>query len=278
MLPGNTFRQVANLRSSLGRVKPADPASLLASRYLLGELIRRDFHSRFVGSALGLAWAILQPLSLVLLYWFVFTRMIPASRSFGDAGYPYFLIAGLLPWMGWQEGILRSATSLVENASIVRKLSFRNEILVIVPNATALIFQSIAIVLFVAFLALEGRIAPALLLLPLCLVLQFVLQIGIGWLLAMIHPFFRDVSHILTFLLSFVFYLSPILYPVTGRYEAVLAWNPLTPLLGLYRSALLGSPLPSLASVVFLVIVAGVSFTAGRALFRRMQPGIVDLI
>ena len=81
--------------------------------HLLRELVKRDFHARFTGSALGILWAVLQPLSLVILYWFVFTYMFSRGPAADNKNYIDFLIAGLLPWLGLNEGIIRSTTSIV---------------------------------------------------------------------------------------------------------------------------------------------------------------------
>jgi lipopolysaccharide transport system permease protein len=246
--------------------------------HLLKELVRRDFGSRFAGSVLGVAWAVLQPLSLVVLYWFVFTYMIP--RGIGREGDRYidFLIAGLIPWIGLNEGLVRSATSIVENASMVRKLAFRSELIVVVPNASALIFQSVGLGLFIIFLSVRDGIPRTLWLLPVALLVQFTLQVGLGWILAAAYVFFRDLPQILTFLLSVVFYLSPILYSVSSRFESIFLWNPLAPLLGLFRSAMLSSALPPLGSIVFVVTVAAAAFAGGLFLFRKAQPTLADVI
>jgi lipopolysaccharide transport system permease protein len=250
-----------------------------ASLHLLRELIKRDLTARFTGSALGLAWAVLQPLSLVVLYWFVFTFMIPGGRL-GASGddYIYFLIAGLLPWLGMSEGITRSTTAIVENSQIVRRLPLRSELLVVVPNATALIFEGVGLAIFIAAVAVRGGSLRGLWILPAALVLQFLLQTGIGLFLATTYVFFRDVTQIIAFVLAIAFYLSPILYPVTGRFEKYFFWNPMTPLLGLFRSAILSSPLPDARSIVFLLAFAGAVTAAGLLFFRRAQPSLVDVI
>lgn len=245
--------------------------------YLLYQLIRRDFSARFTGSALGLAWAVLQPLSLVVLYWFVFTFMIPRGPSAGGE-YVYFLIAGLIPWIGFNEGIMRSTTAIVDNAAVVRRLAFRSELLVVVPNASAILFELIGLGLFLIFLIATGSVSRYLWLLPFAVACQFAIQVGLGWILAAMYVFFRDLTQILGFMLSIVFYLSPILYPATGRFEKFFVWNPLTPLLGLFRSAMLGSAIPPLASIVFLVVVAFLAFIGGLSFFRRAQRTIADLI
>lgn len=205
--------------------------------------------------------------------------MIPGGRT-GATGSAYilFLISGLLPWLGLNEGLMRSATSIVENGAVVRRLPLRSELLVVAPNATALIFECIALAIFAAALAARGEDLRLLWLLPAALVLQLSLQVGVGLMLAAAYVFFRDLIQILGFVLSIVFYLSPILYPVTGRFERWFFWNPLTPLLGLFRSALLGAPLPDAASIVFLLTVTAVVVGIGFLFFRRAQPTLVDLI
>jgi ABC-type polysaccharide/polyol phosphate export permease len=245
--------------------------------HLLRELVRRDFHARFTGSALGVFWAVLQPLSLVVLYWFVFTYMFTRPGATGD-GYIFFLIAGLLPWLGINEGIIRGTTSIVENAAMVRRLAFRSELLVVVPNASAIIFELIGLALFAIFLVARGAPPKLVWLLPFAIALQFAVQVGIGWILAATYVFFRDLVPMLGFGLSIVFYLSPILYPVSRRFERFFEWNPMTPLLGLFRSAMLSAALPTVGSLVFLLVVAMASFTGGLLFFRRAQATLADLI
>jgi lipopolysaccharide transport system permease protein len=267
-----------NLRAVLDYVKYGGVRKTVKNVHLLRELVKRDFHARFTGSVLGVFWAVLQPLSLVILYWFVFTYMFIRVPAAGQGNYIHFLIAGLLPWLGINEGLIRSTTSIVENAPMVRRLAFRSELLVVVPNASALIFEIIALVLFTGFLIVRGAPPRLAWLLPLALALQFVLQVGIGWFLAAIYVFFRDLTPIIGFLLSVIFYLSPILYPVVERFERFFIWNPMTPLLGLFRSALLSSALPGAGSLVFLVAVAAAVFWGGLMFFRRAQPTLADLI
>jgi homopolymeric O-antigen transport system permease protein len=149
---------------------------------------------------------------------------------------------------------------------------------VIVPNASALIFEIVAFVLFLILAVMNG-VAPRMLwLLPVPFLLQFVIQVGLGFFLAASYVFFRDLTQLIGFVLSVVFYLSPIIYPVVARFEGFFRWNPMTPLLGLFRSAVLSAALPDASSVVFLLVFASGAFVAGLLFFRRMQPTFVDLI
>ena len=197
-----------------------------------------------------------------------------------------FLIAGLIPWLGMSEGILRSTTSMIDNAPLIRKLPLSGTLVVLVPNASALIFQCVGLAVFIVVLIARGTFPTMIWLLPLPILLQFLLQAGIGLVLAVMHAFFRDVTQIVGFVLSVVFYLSPILYPVVGRFESVFQWNPLTPLLGLYRRALLGgipgigstAALPPWPSIVLLTVAALAICFGGSALMKRVQSDLVDLI
>lgn len=227
---------------------------------------------------LGLFWAVLQPLTLISLYWFVFTYIFTRGPGVISHDYVSFLIAGLLPWLAVNEGLVRSTTSIVDNATLVRRLTFRSELLVVVPNASAMIFEAIALALFLAFRLITGAGTPWIWLLPFALLLQFALQVGLGWFLAPAYVFFRDLLPILGFALSVVFYLSPILYASAGRFDRFLAWNPMTPLIGLFRSAILSATLPAVASLVFLLIVAIALFSGGLVYFRRAQGTLADVI
>jgi ABC-type polysaccharide/polyol phosphate export permease len=254
--------------------------------HLFRKLVARDLSVRFTGSALGIFWAVIQPLTLVALYWFVFTKIFHAIPGRSGEHYIEFLIAGLIPWLGISEGVMRSTTSLLDNAPLIRKLPLNGALVVLVPNASAMIFQSVGLGVFVVILAVRGTFPMMLWLLPLPLILQFLLQSGIGLVLAVTHGFFRDVTQIVGFVLSVVFYLSPILYPVVSQFEMFFQWNPLTPLLGLYRRALLGgipgigatASLPPWSSIVYLTVVGAGVFFAGSALMQRAQPDLVDLI
>jgi ABC-type polysaccharide/polyol phosphate export permease len=205
--------------------------------------------------------------------------MIPGGRAggLGDS-YIYYLISGLIPWLGVNEGLMRSTTAVVDNAPLVRRLPLRSELLVVVPNASALIFECVGLAIFLGAMLVRGGSVRYLWLLPMALFLQLALQLGVGLFLAAVYVFFRDLSQVVAFVLSIVFYLSPILYPVGGKFEMFFFWNPMTALLGLFRSATLASPLPDAASIVYLLIATATMLTAGLLFFRRARPALADLI
>lgn len=226
---------------------------------------------------MGAAWAVIQPLILIALYSFIFSFFIqPRGMAPEGVTYVQFLVAALLPWLALNEGITRSATAVVDNSAIVRRLPLQSELLVVVPNASAVILEVIALLLAYAFLFAPRGVSPHLWALPVGLVAQFALQLGIGWLVAAAYVMFRDLGQILGFVLTIVFYISPILYPVSDRFEWMFAWNPITPLAGLFRSALIATPIPPAGSIVFLFVVAGSVFAGGFLFFRRAKASLAD--
>ena len=245
--------------------------------YLLRELVKRDLAARFAGSTLGRFWALAQPLGLILVFWFVFSALIPRVGS-GQESYIHFLVAGLIPWLAMAEGINRSATSMIDNSSMVKRMSFQTELLVVVPNASAVLLETIALLVALAFGTFERGFPSQIWILPFALLLQFGLQLGIGWMVAVMQVFFRDVAQILGFALTILFYLSPILYPPSPRFATIFGWNPMTPLVGLFRSAMLSAPLPSASSLVFLMVVVVSVVAAGLLVFRRAEATLADFV
>jgi lipopolysaccharide transport system permease protein len=251
--------------------------------FLVRELVKRDFQGRYAGSVLGFVWSLLQPIWLIALYTFVFSMVIKIElKDEPTKHFSIFLFGGLLPWAAMQEGIIRSATAITDNAALVKKLRFPSEILILAVVLAALLHEAIAAAIFVCALLWVGELHwGSLPLLLLALPLQIGLTLGLGLLVAALHVFFRDTAQILGMFFNVWFYLTPIVYPVSlvpSRYLAGLELNPLTALVGLYRQAFLGRsfvPVPGLLSLVFAATVLP---SLGFWLFSRLKPAFVDEI
>jgi ABC-type polysaccharide/polyol phosphate export permease len=257
------------------------PGRLFAHSFLLRELVRRDFQGRYAGSVLGFAWSFVQPLWQLLLFSFVFSAVLRVSPVGERTGrFWVFLFCGLLPWIAVQEGVLRGATALTDNANLVKKLRFPAEILVLSVALGALLHEAIAGALFLVVLAGVGELSPSgLPWLLLALPLQLMLTCGLGLALASVHVFFRDTAQLLGMALTGWFYLTPIVYPealVPGRLHALVVGNPLTGLVALYRRALLGGGPPPTTALAVLAASAVLLLLLGWWLFRRLQPGFAD--
>ncbi len=256
--------------------------------FLLKELVQRDFQSRYAGSLLGFLWPFLLPLWQLLLFSFVFATVlqIPLKGERTD-NFALFLFCGLLPWMAINEGISRSATAITDNANLVKNVNFQPEILVASIALGALLQEGVALAVLLVILAVLGKLSLVTLpILGIALPLQVALTLGLGLLLCCIHTLFRDTVQLLSMVMMGWFYLTPIVYPrslVPPRFQGWLQWNPLTPLVDLYRQALLageGAPSASLSfqSVGQLAAVALGLLFAGGWLFRRLKHGFADEI
>jgi len=251
--------------------------------FLLRELIRRDFQGRYAGSALGLVWSFVQPLWMLLLFSFVFSTVMKVPLTGSRTGsFGVFLFCGLLPWMALQEGVMRSSTAITDNSSLVKKLRFPAEILVVAVVLAALLHEAIAAAIFLGVLGFLGELTwSGLPLLLLAVPLQIALTLGLGLLLGSVHVFFRDTAQVLGMVFTGWFYLTPIVYPaalVPERWRGWIELNPLTPLVGLYRQAFLGGGLALVPGTGALALVAAVLLSAGFLLFRRLKTAFVDEI
>jgi lipopolysaccharide transport system permease protein len=253
------------------------------SFFLLGEFTRRDFKGRYAGSVMGFLWSFVQPLWSLALFTFLFSTVMKVSPGIGERteSFAIFLFCGLLPWMAVQEGIIR-ATAITENATLVKKMSFPSGLLVWAVILAALLHEVIALALFLVVLGVTGQLSlSGLWILLIAAPLQIALTAGLGFLAAAINVFFRDTAQINSMLLQGWFYLTPIVYPLSlvpesfGKY---LALNPLTPLVTLYREALLGGTMPPLGTLSPLFITSVLALAIGTLIFKRLKPVFADEI
>jgi lipopolysaccharide transport system permease protein len=253
-----------------------------ARLFLLKEMVVRDIRARYAGSGLGIFWAFVQPVLWILLYAWVFGLILRIPVEKGFAGFPEFLLAGLLPWMAIQEGIGRASSALTDNAAMVKKTVFPLETLVLSVVLAAVVNQIIAFAIFAVYLAWLGHLSLpwALLALP-ALLLQTTLTFAIACFAATVTTFLRDVAHGIGIALTVLFYATPIVYPaalVPSRYHWILAVNPIAHLVEWYRRAFTLHVLPEASSVLYLTAFSGVAVILASALFLRARPYFADLI
>jgi lipopolysaccharide transport system permease protein len=250
--------------------------------FLLSELLRRDLAARYAGSFGGPFWAVLNPAIVCALNAFVFAFVLKVQPPRGFEGnYVEYLVAGLLPWLGFQEAILRATTSVSDQAHLVKKLRFPVGLLTASAAGAALVVQAIAVAILAAWFAAgaPGRIRPAVILAAFAF--EILLLTGPMLVLASLNVFFRDLAQIVMPLLMIAFYVTPILYPesmVPAFAAPLLAVNPLRDAIALFRAGLIGTAVPPwhrLGAETAAFIVLGF---AGRQLYRRLRPAFADLL
>jgi homopolymeric O-antigen transport system permease protein len=249
-------------------------------RELLYFLVWRDVKVRYKQTALGAAWAILQPLMTMVVFTVVFGKL--AKLDSDGLPYPVFAYAGLLPWFYFSQAISHSGVSLVHSANLISKLYFPR---LIVPMAATLSPLVDFAVSFVVLLGLMGwfGILPTwgVLALPLFLLLALSTSLAVSLFLSALHVQYRDIQYTIPFLVQFWMYASPVAYSVNlipQQWRLLYSLNPVVSVIEGFRWALLGKARPDLwamaasAAVVLLLLGAGIIY------FRRMERTFADVV
>ena len=269
---------------SLGRAFTLPMTSIWRNRNLIRTLVRRDVLGRYSGSFAGAFWAILNPLMLMLTYFFVF-GMVLKSR-FGDdpsrASFAIYFLGGMLPWLAVSEAVGRAPFIMIEHRGFIKKLVFPVETLPVNLVVAGLVTEFFGTVLFVlALLIVRGHLPATVIYLPLLVIPQILLTAGICWFLAALGVFVRDLAQINGFLLTVWFFVTPICYPETSlpkEAAGLLTKNPIYVLVRGYRSILLESHAPDWVALGWLTLASAAVFLLGHAWFYKLRKSFADLI
>ena len=258
--------------------------TLAVHRQALEIFVGRDLRGRYVSSALGLWWAVIQPLALLTLYTFVFSVIMKVrwGEEQGTGQFAVYLFCGLLPWLAFADAVTRSASVIVEQTPLIKKVAFPSEILPVHLVLSAIIVEFVGLAVFLIVVTLfDHRPGWSLLALPLVVALQFLFTSGVAWLLASVAVFLRDARQVVGLALTLWMFLTPIMYPVSAvpeRFRWVLSVNPMTFVIDAYRALVLGASLPSLTAAAVFASVALVVFVFGHWVFSRAKPAFADML
>jgi len=254
---------------------------------MLLPFVVRELREQFAGSRLGIAWTLLQPLLLVLLYWWVFARVlrmrVPAPPGAPDTPFIVFLLSGLLPWLAFSEGLMRGAGAVVARREVVTNMAFPFHLF---PLAAVLAVHCSHLAAFALFLVVyygvtglpsTAQVLGVLLLLG-C---QLALAAGLALMLSALVVYLRDLLHLLPLLLQVVFYTAPILYPmslVPEEFHSILMLNPYSGFAQAFHRAILEGQWPALPLLLWLLALAALSMGLGTWMFKRLRPGFADVL
>ena len=249
--------------------------------FILGSM-RREFQARYRNSLLGAAWAVLNPLAMIVVYTVIFSQIMRARVPGLDPtfGYSIYLCAGLLTWGLFAEITSRAQNMFIEHANLLKKLSFPRLCLPVVVVGTAGLNFGIIFGLFTIFLLLSGNFPgwPFLALIPVLAIL-ILLAIGLGITLGVLNVFFRDVGQAFGIFLQFWFWLTPIVYPVSVLPVELQPWlflNPMVNIVTAFQDVLAAGHWPRWGALWPAAVLAMLSCWAGLQLFRRRAGELMD--
>lgn len=249
--------------------------------FVLGS-VKREFQSKYRNTMLGAAWTVLSPMAMILVYTLIFSQVMK-SRLPGDAseyGYSIYLCAGVLTWGLFAEITSRAQNMFLEQANLLKKISFPRICLPVIVVLNALVNFGIIFGLFTVFLAGSGQFPGAVfaLLLPV-LLLQVALAIGLGMVLGVLNVFFRDVGQFFQIFIQFWFWFTPIVYPASilpAEVRGMLAWNPMAAVIQSYQTILVTGRAPHWPDLLPAAVLAVLLCVLGMQLFRKRAGEMVD--
>ena len=255
---------------------------LVRRRRLIWNFAIRDLRSRYVGSLMGFFWAVVHPIVLLVCYTFVFSIVFEIRpQTLATDNFAIFLFCGILPWLFFQDTVLRCCNSVVENGNLIRKTVFPSEILPISLCLSNLVTHCLGLLILLVVLLAAGLLGWTALLLPLIIFSLVILSLGLGWMVAALQVFLRDTVQILSVFLVFWFWFTPIFYAIELVPESLrplIRLNPLTYVTQGYRDLLLERQVPDAAALLTLFAIAAVAFILGGLIFRVAKREFLDVL
>lgn len=266
---------------------PSLAASMWRNRRLLAQLVRREVAGRYKGSVLGLAWSFFNPVLMLLVYTFVFSEIFKvrwgdAAGAGSKAEFAILLFAGMTLFGMVSEVMGRAPMLIAANANYVKKVVFPLEILPLVTVGVALFhgFVSLA-VLMGAVLLFNGMLPWTVICLPLVILPLVIMAAGLGWLLASLGVFLRDIGQSISFITTVLTFLSPVFYPVSAvpeEFRWFIHMNPLTFIIEQGRDVLIWGKVPDWGNLMLYIVATLVFAWASYAWFQRTRKGFADVL
>ena len=256
--------------------------SLWAYRGFIVGNVKREFQSKYTNSLLGATWTLINPLAMIIVYTVIFSQIMRSKLPGIDGAFSYsiYLCAGVLTWGLFAEIVNRAQNTFLENANLIKKLSFPRLCLPVILVTNAMVNFFIIFTLFSIFLFMSGNF-PGLVyvaIFPLLAILAL-FAIGLGITLGVLNVFFRDVGQFFGIVIQFWFWLTPIVYPLSILPESVqkmMRYNPMAGLINAFQNIFVGQLWPAWESLVPVTIVAVILCMFSLHLFRKHAGEMVD--
>lgn len=260
----------------------------LATANLLKTLVQRDLEARYKGSILGNLWPLLNQVSQLLIFTYVFSIVLKVKLNLkglpdNNLTFGLWLFAGLIPWIAFTSGFIQAAGSVISQPYLVKKVVFPLALLPLVPVCSAFIESSLGLMGLILLVGISAQtIHSTLWLLPLVWLSQLLLTAGLGYLVAGSTVFLRDVPQTLGVLTNLWFYATPIIYPISVIPEQWRTWifwlNPLAAIAEVYRDLVLVGEVKHWGEWGVASVVSILMFYVGLKCYQKLRPAFADVL
>lgn len=245
-------------------------------KHLLWKIAVTDLKLRYKNSILGFLWSLLEPLLILAVLYMVFSYLMRVQVEH----YQLFLLIGIITWELLEKGTTMSMNSITGKPSLVKKVYFPREILVISSCVTALLMVLLELVVFAAFMV-AFRVIPgfSIVIFPAIFFLEFLLVVGLSLGLASLNVYYRDVQYIWAVILRAGFFATPILYPVTfypEKYVSIFMLNPMARVIETLRNSVIYHSFPSGIDISYIFISVIIIFVVGYFMFMKLEPRFAE--
>ena len=251
-------------------------------REMIISLVRKDLRGRYKGSVLGFLWTFINPLLQLIVYTIVFSIIMNTSYE----QYYLFLFVALVPWMFFSSSVTDGAASILKEKDMVKKIYFPREVLPISTVTSGFVNMVLTFIVVFVVVIISGRgLNPlALLCLPVVMIVEYILCLGIALIVSSLTVYLRDLQYILGIFVMALQYLTPVMYGVdmverssAGKWLVMMFnLNPMTPIIKIYRQIIYYGEVPELGSLLIAVAVGVVFIVVGEILFKRLQKGFAE--
>ena len=245
-------------------------------RELLKTNVHKEIRGKYKGSILGVFWSFLNPLLMVAVYAIVFPYLMRMQQD----NYLVFLITGVIPWVFFTNVVTSGCNCVWINGGIIKKVYFPREILPISVVLAGLVNFLISCIIIVIFYFGGGiGISLNVLWLPVIVIIQCALSLGLLFILSAINVYVRDIEYLVQFIMNLVFYGTPILYNVSmfpERFRWILYLNPLAHLIDAYRAIFYYKQMPDVYSLCIVGIVSFMILICGYLIFKKLEKGFAE--
>ena len=245
-------------------------------RELLKTNVKKEIRGRYKNSILGILWSFLNPLLQLAVYSVIFGALLAG----GDKTYHIYICVALIPWTYFTTAITQAAFTVIGNADIIKKVYFPREILPISVVTSGAVNFAISTIIILAFVIFSGvGLSWYILLYPLILLVQYILLLGISFIVSSVTVYFRDLEHIIGVVLMAAFYGTPIVYKLEqlpANLQIIMQLNPMTHLINAYRDIFYYHQMPNMKILCLLLGISVILTIIGYFIFKKLQKGFAE--